>query len=144
MCAESLSLFWLLQHYRLLYTRAHKAAQSKSMWFSRQEYWSGFPFPPPGDLPDSGTESSPALQADSLLSEPQGKRNTGGSKFSASQKMGDMCYSWYGFAKISPTIQLHLTTWSFGLGFIPYSIVDAVFLFPHLYYRFQKGLSGNC
>ena len=42
--------------------------------FSRQEYWSGLPFPSPGDLPDPGTEpQSPALQAHSLLSEPPGK-----------------------------------------------------------------------
>ena len=42
--------------------------------FSRREYWSGLPFPPPGDLPDPGIElASPALQADSLLSEPPGK-----------------------------------------------------------------------
>ena len=42
------------------------------MEFSRQEYWSGLPFPPPEDLPDSGIKPvSPALQADSLLSEPQ-------------------------------------------------------------------------
>ena len=45
-----------------------------SMEFSRQEHWSGLPFPSPGDLPDPGIESgSPALQADSLLSEPAGK-----------------------------------------------------------------------
>ena len=38
------------------------------MGFSREEYWSGLPFPSPGDLSDPGTESgSPALQADSLL-----------------------------------------------------------------------------
>ena len=44
------------------------------MGFSRQEYWSGLPFPSPGDLPDPGIEpESPALQADSLLSEPLGK-----------------------------------------------------------------------
>ena len=43
------------------------------MEFSRQEYWSGLPFPP-GDLPDPGIEHvSPALKADSLLSEPPGK-----------------------------------------------------------------------
>ena len=47
---------------------------SLSMEFSRQEYWSGVPFPSPGDLPDPGIESRcPALQADSLPSEPQGK-----------------------------------------------------------------------
>ena len=42
-----------------------------SMAFSRQEYWSGFPFLSPGDLPDPGIEpGSPTLQADALLSEP--------------------------------------------------------------------------
>ena len=45
-----------------------------SMGFSRQEYWSGLPFPFPGDLPDSRIEpGSPALPADSLLSEPPEK-----------------------------------------------------------------------
>ena len=45
-----------------------------SMGFSRQEHWSGLPFPSPGDLPDPGIEhGSPALQPDSLLTELQGK-----------------------------------------------------------------------
>ena len=45
-----------------------------TMRFSRQGYWSGLPFPSPGDLPDPGIEpGSPALQADSLLTELQGK-----------------------------------------------------------------------
>ena len=45
-----------------------------SMELSRQEYWSGLPFPSPGDLPDPGIKpGSPALQADALLSEPPGK-----------------------------------------------------------------------
>ena len=44
-----------------------------SMGFSRQEYWSGLPFPSPGDLPFPGIEpGSNALQADSLPSEPPG------------------------------------------------------------------------
>ncbi|XP_070330551.1 protein enabled homolog isoform X14 [Odocoileus virginianus] len=44
------------------------------MGFSRQEYWSGLPFPPPGDLPDPGVEVRvPPLQADALTSEPPGK-----------------------------------------------------------------------
>ena len=44
------------------------------MGFSKQEYWSGLPFPSPGDLPDPEAEpESPALQADSLPSEPPGK-----------------------------------------------------------------------
>ena len=51
---------------------AHQAPQS--MGLSRQEYWSGLPFPSPGDLPDPGIEPwSPALQADALTSEPPGK-----------------------------------------------------------------------
>ena len=46
---------------------------SLSMGFSRQEYWSGLPFPSPGDLPDPGIEPrSPELQADALTSEPPG------------------------------------------------------------------------
>ena len=45
-----------------------------SMGFSRQEYSSGLPFPSPVDLPDLGiVPGSPALQADSLLTEPPGK-----------------------------------------------------------------------
>ena len=42
-----------------------------SMGFSRQEYWSGLPFPSPGDLPDPGIKpGSPAFQTDALTSEP--------------------------------------------------------------------------
>ena len=45
-----------------------------SIGFPRQEYWNGLPFPSPGDLPNPGIElGSPALQADSLSSEPPGK-----------------------------------------------------------------------
>ena len=44
-----------------------------SMGFSRQEYWSGLPFPSPGNLPDPGIEPrSPALLTDALPSEPPG------------------------------------------------------------------------
>ena len=44
------------------------------MGFSRQEYWSGLPFPSPGDIPNPGIEpESPTLQADALTSEPPGK-----------------------------------------------------------------------
>ena len=50
-----------------------------SMGFSRQESWSGLPCPPSGDLPDPGIKPRcPALQTDSLPSEPPGKpKNTG-------------------------------------------------------------------
>ena len=54
------------------WTVAYQA--SPSMGFSRQEYWSGLPFPSPGGLPDPGIKpGSPALQADTLTSEPPGK-----------------------------------------------------------------------
>ena len=54
------------------WTVAHQAPPP--MGFSRQEYWSGLPFPSPGDLPDPGVEPrSPTLQADALTCEPPGK-----------------------------------------------------------------------
>ena len=61
-CAQLFATTW---------TVAHQAPLS--MGFPKQEYWSGLPFPSPGDLPDTGIEpESPALQADSLPSEPLG------------------------------------------------------------------------
>ena len=52
-----------------LWSVAYQAAPS--MGFSRQEYWSGSPFPSPGDFLDPGiTPKSPALQVDSLSSKP--------------------------------------------------------------------------
>ena len=67
----------LLSRVRLFatpWTVAHQAPQS--MEFSRQEYWSGLPFPSPGDLPNLGIKpGSPALQADALPSEPPEKLN---------------------------------------------------------------------
>ena len=65
----------LLSHVQLFaapWTVAHHAPPS--MGFSRQEYWSELPFPPPGDLPNPGIKpKSPAFQADALLPEPSGK-----------------------------------------------------------------------
>ena len=65
----------LLSHVRLFATPWTVAYQAPpSMGFSRQEYWSGLPFPSPGDLPNPRIEpESPALQADALPSEPPGK-----------------------------------------------------------------------
>ena len=58
--------------FAILWTVAHQTPQS--MGSSRQEYWSGLPFPSPGDLPDPGIKpGSPTFQADSLTSEPPGK-----------------------------------------------------------------------
>ena len=64
-----------LCHVQLFMTSWTVAYQAPPfMGFSRQEYWSGLLFPSPGDLPDPGIEpGSPALQADTLPSEPPGK-----------------------------------------------------------------------
>ena len=67
-CVKSLS------RVQLFVTPCTVARQALSMGFSRQEYWSGLPFPSPGHLPSPGIEPrSPALQADALSSEPPGK-----------------------------------------------------------------------
>ena len=60
----------------LLYLIAHNSSQLPvhAMGFSRQEHWSGLPFPSPGDLPDPGIKSgSSEVRADSLLTELRGK-----------------------------------------------------------------------
>ena len=71
-----LSHFSRVRLFETLWTVAHQAPLS--MGFSRQEYLSGLPCPPPGDLPDPGIEPmSPALQVDSLPTEPPGKPTVG-------------------------------------------------------------------
>ena len=68
-----------VQLFAIPWTVAHQAPLS--MGFSRQEYWTGLPFPSPGDLPDPGIEPrSPALQADAY----------------------PLQYSWAGDQKIEP------------------------------------------
>ena len=64
-----------LSRVQLFTTPGTEAPQAPlSMGFSRQEYWSGLPSPPPGDLLDRGIEpTSPALQVSSLTTEPSGK-----------------------------------------------------------------------
>ena len=68
-----------LSHVRLFatpWTVAHQVPPS--MGFFRQEYWSGLPFPSPGDLPNPGIKpGSPTLHADALPSEPPGKLSKG-------------------------------------------------------------------
>ena len=54
MCAFMLSRFSRVQLFATLWTAAHQAPLS--MDFSRREYWSGLPCPPPGDLPNPGIE----------------------------------------------------------------------------------------
>ena len=61
-----------VQLFATLWTVAYRGPPS--MGFSRQEYWSGLPFPSPGDRPNPGIKpGSPILQADSLSTEPPGK-----------------------------------------------------------------------
>ena len=63
------------------------------MGFSRQEYWSGLPFPSPGGLPDPGIEPrSPTLQADALPSEPRVTGKSGlGAQNEAGQRLTEFC-----------------------------------------------------
>ena len=64
-------LFSCVQIFATLRTIAHQGPLS--IGFFRQEHWSGYPFPFPGDLPNPGIQPGiPALQADSISSEPSG------------------------------------------------------------------------
>ena len=69
---------WLLSPVWVFVTPWTVARQAPlSMGFSRQEYWSGLPFPFPEDLPDPGIKiTSPALAGDSLLLSHQGSPKT--------------------------------------------------------------------
>ena len=67
-----LSWWWFSRQVGLTHATPWTVARQAtlSMGFSRQEFWSEFPFPSPGDLPNPGIKPrSPALQADSLLTE---------------------------------------------------------------------------
>ena len=69
----SINRFSPVRLFKIPWTVAHQAPLS--LGFPRQEYWGGLPWPSPGDLPDPGIEpGSPALQADSLPSEPPAVR----------------------------------------------------------------------
>ena len=71
-CASLLSHLSRVRLFATIWTVAHQAPLS--VGFSRQGYWSGLPFPLLGDVPDPGVEPRPpALQVDSLSSEPPGK-----------------------------------------------------------------------
>ena len=74
-CVNVLGCFSRVRLFGILQTEAHQAPLC--MGFSRQEHWSGLPCPPPGVLPNPGDEpassASPALQEDSLPTEPPGK-----------------------------------------------------------------------
>ena len=74
-CVFVLSRFSGVRLFATLWTVAHKAPLS--VGFSRQEYWSGLPFLPPGDLPDAGIEPVyPALTGGFFMAESPGKWGT--------------------------------------------------------------------
>ena len=101
-----------------------------SVGFSRQEYWSGLPFPSPGDIPDPGIEPrSPALQADALTSEPPGKplrRNSKHWIYWAGIRC-KICASWspyalgYSFGRCASSVlsMLLLLPFSYHMGTLP-------------------------
>ena len=62
MCERMLSRFSCIRLFATLWTVAHQAPLS--MGFSRQEYWSGLPCPPSGDLPGLGTETATLVSPD--------------------------------------------------------------------------------
>ena len=73
-----LSAHQLLSHVRFFATPWTIACQTPlSMGFFRQEYWSGLPFPSPGDLPDPGIEpAAPTLEGRFFITEPPGEALT--------------------------------------------------------------------
>ena len=100
------------------WTVAHQAPLS--MGFSRQEYWSGLPFPSPGGLTDTGIKpGSPALQADSLPSESPGKpiNHCSSAKILNNCRLKILCHLFnYSALPISfPSCKL----WAPGLLFFP-------------------------
>ena len=69
----TIPLIWNIWKWKWSHSVMSDFCDPMALGFSRQEYWSGLPFPSPENLPDTGIEPrSPALQADSLLSEPPG------------------------------------------------------------------------
>ena len=92
-------------------TVAHQAPPS--MGFSRQEYWSGLPFPSSGDLPYPGIEPrSPALQAHALTSEPPGK------PCCEYNYLKIICFSYSIYCKCNQTVLTHII-----------NFVNVIFLF---------------
>ena len=86
-----------LSHVRLFATPWTVARQAPlSMRFSRQECWSGLPFPSPGDLPDPGIEpGSPALESDALTYDPPGKPKTQWTRLLNTIKVSILVLFWY-------------------------------------------------
>ena len=95
-----------LSHVRLFLTPQTVACQVLlSMEFSRQEYWSGLPFSSPRDLYNPGIElGSPALQADSLLSESLGRANIRGKEMILSLIVNRVCVCLCSYTQLCLTL----------------------------------------
>ena len=90
------------------------------MGFSRQEYWSGLPFPSPGDLPDPGIEPwSPTLEAGALTSEPPGKPHSNILAWKIPWAEEPVGYSPWGDQELDMTVHTH-THFFFQLYQFPY------------------------
>ena len=97
------------------------------MEFSRPEYWSGLPFPPPGDLPNPGIKPrSPSSKADSLPAEPQEKsRNTGvgslallqGIFLTQESNQGFLHCRWILYQKYTIGLCLGVKSWEMSMSF---------------------------
>ena len=98
---------WSLSRVRLFATPQTVARQAPlSRGFSRHEYWSGLPFPSPGDLPDSRIEPrSPALQSDSLPTELQGKPASGGEEGNPPQAKQPLAWPLLGWWSLSSLVR---------------------------------------
>ena len=118
----------------------HSPADSSFLEFSKQEYWSGLPFPTPEDLPDPGIELastvSPAFQVDSLPTEPLGKPSLLLHKTShdrppvkcASPTSGRMLLL---FPIPKPTLNYQITNISYHVCGLSCSLTSVPLLRPH-------------
>ena len=132
-----------------LWTVAHQAPQS--VGFSRQEYWSGLPFPSPGDLPNPGIEPrSPTLQADTLTSEPPGKpiyciKIMWMWSLSLSFRISYLLYSWEMWDDTVSTWWMKWDEWhryyDIAFGYSPFCLKKALYGFYLAYVNCQHHYS---
>ena len=113
-CRKRKAKVKLLSRVRLFVTPWTVAYQAPpSVGFSRQEYWSGLPFPSPGDLPDPGIESgSPTFQADTLTSEPPGKPHWVTKSWIKLKQLSTYYYGWNYFKNMAMPRWIVFTSYS--------------------------------
>ncbi|CAN0450952.1 unnamed protein product, partial [Rangifer tarandus platyrhynchus] len=107
-----------------------------------QEYWSGLPFPSPGDLPYSGIEpGSPALQADALTSEPPSKSLSHVQLFAILCTIQSMEFSrpeyWilitFVMLYITSLVLIHLITASLSSLYVCVCVCVCIYIYIHIY-----------